>query len=385
MPQWLNSWNAGIANFLSPSATYAGSGMTEDEIKAAQRAARLQMAAGLLSGVGSGGASPLAKGLGAGLQGVAGVNENAMQNAYRNTMLKKQMEREDRLLQAQEAELTQKTRERAAITASRVTQGMTSATDPAAYWSLVQSTPEVQEMMKVYQIDPATAQAGQLQTQLGTAGQLGLPYNPQGLQLKAVVDPGTGQPVYRPEAQAVGMQPYYEGAVPSATELTEKRFSRANVLRDEYSSQLKDFRTVEAMYGNIQATAKNPSAAGDIALLTAFMKLNDPGSTVREGEFATAQNAGGVDDRIRAQYNNLLTGERLTPEQRQDFTTQAAAIHEQRQKQANRIRREYTDLAKRAEVDPLDVVGREGEPQEYTATDAKGNKIVWRGDRWVPQ
>jgi len=54
------------------------------------------------------------------------------------------------------------------------------------------------------------------------------------------------------------------------------------------------------------------------------MKMLDPGSTVREGEFATAQNAGGVSDTIAARYNQVLNGERLTEAQRADFLSQAA-------------------------------------------------------------
>jgi len=33
------------------------------------------------------------------------------------------------------------------------------------------------------------------------------------------------------------------------------------------------------------------------------MKILDPGSVVREGEFATAQNSAGIPERIRAKYN----------------------------------------------------------------------------------
>ena len=52
-------------------------------------------------------------------------------------------------------------------------------------------------------------------------------------------------------------------------------------------------------YGRIHA-AKDapPSGASDIALLYGYMKVLDPGSTVREGEFATASNAGGIPDKI---------------------------------------------------------------------------------------
>lgn len=138
---------------------------------------------------------------------------------------------------------------------------------------------------------------------------------------------------------------------------TDKRFTRANTLRDEYTAQTKDFQTIGAQYGNIVATAAKPSAAGDIALITSYMRMLDPLSTVREGEFANAENAAGVPAQVRAKYNKLLNGERLTPEQRTDFVNQAKAVYDTRKKQADAVRTKYTKLAERAGVDPLDVVG----------------------------
>jgi hypothetical protein len=140
---------------------------------------------------------------------------------------------------------------------------------------------------------------------------------------------------------------------------SDKTFTRANVLRDEFNTLATPFTVVKASFDAIKATAKTPSAAGDIALLTSFMKLNDPSSSVKEGEFATAQNAGGVEDRIRAKYNALLNGERLTEKQRTDFVSQSKNLYESRASQYKQNRTKYTKLAERAKVDPLDVVGEE--------------------------
>ena len=56
-----------------------------------------------------------------------------------------------------------------------------------------------------------------------------------------------------------------------------------------------------------------------ISLIFGFMKMLDPGSVVREGEFATAQNAASIPDRIRNAYNRALEGTRLNPQQREMF------------------------------------------------------------------
>lgn len=99
--------------------------------------------------------------------------------------------------------------------------------------------------------------------------------------------------------------------------------SQVNTLRSTINTNLSDFRKVEDSFKRIQSVAKNPSAAGDLALIFNYMKLLDPGSVVRESEFATAQNAAGVPDRVRNTYNRVLSGERLAPEQRADFVGQA--------------------------------------------------------------
>ena len=96
-------------------------------------------------------------------------------------------------------------------------------------------------------------------------------------------------------------------------------------LRKEFTAlpEIKDFKEVKASYDKVKAAGTNPSAAGDISLIFNYMKILDPGSVVREGEFATAQNAGGVSDVLKNQYNRLIDGQRLNEKQRNDFLNQA--------------------------------------------------------------
>lgn len=98
-----------------------------------------------------------------------------------------------------------------------------------------------------------------------------------------------------------------------------------NELRKEFNSlpEVKDFNKVRTSYDKVVLAGSNPSPAGDISMIFNYMKILDPGSVVREGEFATAQNAGGVDDMVRNQYNRLINGERLNEGQRNDFMNQA--------------------------------------------------------------
>lgn len=106
----------------------------------------------------------------------------------------------------------------------------------------------------------------------------------------------------------------------------EKRPEAEAKFRKEYSDQTKAYQDVKAAYGRIQSTDK--SGAGDIALIFNYMKMLDPGSVVREGEFATAETAGGAFAKVGNLYNKLLTGERLKDEQRNMFVKQSERLYQ---------------------------------------------------------
>lgn len=132
----------------------------------------------------------------------------------------------------------------------------------------------------------------------------------------------------------------------------DEAFRRGQQLATSFRTDLSEHQQVANAYGTVLAAAQDPSAAGDLALIFAYMRMLDPGSVVREGEFATAQNAPGVPERVRAQYNRILSGERFTPEARADFLDRARRLAQQRQKQVQPILRRYRERARRAGVDP---------------------------------
>lgn len=136
----------------------------------------------------------------------------------------------------------------------------------------------------------------------------------------------------------------------------EKKFDQENKLRQDFNGITKDFRLVRDSIARVRASSEEPSAAGDLALIFNYMKILDPGSTVREGEFANAQNSAGIPDILRAQYNKLNTGERLSDTQRKDFLNRANKLFEKRQNQYKQTSSEYKNLAKRYNLSPENVV-----------------------------
>ncbi|MHC4702678.1 MAG: hypothetical protein ACYTFQ_19115 [Planctomycetota bacterium] len=130
----------------------------------------------------------------------------------------------------------------------------------------------------------------------------------------------------------------------------------ANELRDDFDKQVEEYAMVAERLGTLESAAVNPSPAGDVAMVFAFMKLMDPTSVVRESEYATAANAAGVPDRIRRLYNNLVDGDQLADAQRADFTQRGRIIGRDRQLTMQPIIQHYTERAQRMGVDPRDVV-----------------------------
>jgi len=127
-------------------------------------------------------------------------------------------------------------------------------------------------------------------------------------------------------------------------------------LRKEYLGESKAFKLQNSSYSRILASAKDPSAAGDMAMIFNYMKLLDPGSTVREGEFATAQNATNVEGRVVNLYNNLLKGTRLSDPQRQDFLNRAGMLFEGAGKEHKGREDYYTKLSSSYKLNPENVV-----------------------------
>jgi hypothetical protein len=125
----------------------------------------------------------------------------------------------------------------------------------------------------------------------------------------------------------------------------KQAFQQAKALRDAFEKGSSRYRLLQENFEKVDAAAKNVSPAGDVTLIFGFMKMIDPGSVVREGEFATAQNTGSVPQRVVARYNAARRGERLTAEQRADFQSQAKNLFESQKPLQRELQERYRNLA----------------------------------------
>ena len=136
-------------------------------------------------------------------------------------------------------------------------------------------------------------------------------------------------------------------------------------LRGELQGLSKDFFKVRDSYARVQAAGKKPSAAGDLSLIFNYMKILDPGSTVREGEFSNAENSGSVPSRLRAQYNKVISGERLDDSMRKDFIEKAEDLYVAQERNQKSQEKQYRALAERMGASPENValdLSLQGEP-----------------------
>ena len=131
-----------------------------------------------------------------------------------------------------------------------------------------------------------------------------------------------------------------------------------DAMRKEFNAlkEVKDYKEVKTAYDKIKAAAQSATPAGDISLVFAYMKIVDPGSTVREGEFATAADAGSLPTKIVNIYNKILEGTRLSPEQRNDFLMRADELAKAQLEQAHLTANYYRGIADERGWDKTKVV-----------------------------
>lgn len=153
----------------------------------------------------------------------------------------------------------------------------------------------------------------------------------------------------------------------------KERFSQEEKLRKEYVGRTKGFIESQRVYENIKSSA-TAGAPGDIALVTSFMKMLDPGSVVRETEFATARDTAGLLTRLQNIASKVESGEFLSPSQRKAFVALAGKYMSATEKQEGKVREDLGMVVKNYSLNPDNVFGTRAEsdtePQQDDVEDA---------------
>jgi hypothetical protein len=156
-----------------------------------------------------------------------------------------------------------------------------------------------------------------------------------------------------------------------------KNFEQEEKLRKEYTARTKTFGEVSTILSNLEASANAKNGPGDIALITGFMKMLDPGSVVRETEFATARDTGGLYQKLLNNSQKLQSGQlfALDSKQRQEYVTLAKQYHDAAQKKAGEDKKALGVVVKNYKLNPDNVFG----PEPTAAPPASANSVVVNG------
>lgn len=160
-----------------------------------------------------------------------------------------------------------------------------------------------------------------------------------------------------------------------------KSFEREETLASKYQNQSKPFRELSEAYQktkNLFDKAQG-SAPATLAAATAYMKLLDPGSVVRESELGMALNATGKLDKAENFMNRINKGEVLTESQVKQFKDATDEVYKAATKQQRIIDKNYSDNALRNKLNPKNIIQDVGQygsyksPEEVKASVANGD------------
>ena len=118
------------------------------------------------------------------------------------------------------------------------------------------------------------------------------------------------------------------------------------------NSVVKDFNTATSQYEKLLTSSERETAAGDMSMIFTYMKILDPTSVVREGEQATAKEAGAVPDRVLNSYNKAVTGQKLTTKQRADFVQTGTQLYNTNIKQFDAFKNSFMPSLNEYKIEP---------------------------------
>jgi hypothetical protein len=177
-----------------------------------------------------------------------------------------------------------------------------------------------------------------------------MPYEAQSPDIRAV-EYISGQPLAGTGQAGIGQVGQYRQQIAPRTQVTvpvnmtegQKGFENEMKLGGAFKQEpiYKDYNDMQSAFGQVVSSLSAGTPIGDVAGATKIMKLLDPGSVVRESELAIAMAASGRMDRLQNYFNNMMTGQKLTPTQRDDFKALANELYAAAGDAYNKKRNEY--------------------------------------------
>jgi hypothetical protein len=157
----------------------------------------------------------------------------------------------------------------------------------------------------------------------------------------------------------------------------EKTFAQEEKIRKEWQGRSKVYSELQGTFNNIKASADTGNGPGDIALITSFMKMLDPGSVVRETEFATARDTAGLFTQLENRLQKAKNGELLGPAQRAEYVALSKKYLDSAQKKADQEKKDLGIVVKNYRLNPENVFGAEQAPPPPLPTSATVGGVTY--------
>jgi hypothetical protein len=150
----------------------------------------------------------------------------------------------------------------------------------------------------------------------------------------------------------------------------KERFAQEEKIRKEWQVRSKMYGELQGTFSTLKASADSANGPGDIALITGFMKMLDPGSVVRETEFATARDTAGLFMQLQNRLQKAQNGQLLSPEQRKEYVALSQKYLDAAQTRAAQERKDLGIVVKNYNLNPQNVFGAETAPTQPAALPA---------------
>ena len=182
-------------------------------------------------------------------------------------------------------------------------------------------------------------------------------------------------------------------------------FNQISSLRKEFTSlpAIKNANEIKRQFDNVTNTynayksGRLRANAADQAMITTLNKILDPTSVVRESEFARTSAGQSLLARLEGYSQKIAKGGGgLTDAEREDLYIAMQEMYNANQEEANAYIQSYTDLAKRYNINPEDIMprqyyndlslGNNAEVQQYPEgtiiKNKQGKRMIMRGGQW---
>jgi hypothetical protein len=179
--------------------------------------------------------------------------------------------------------------------------------------------------------------------------------------------------------EAVAIQAQIDDLI-RTTGFNKEIFQAEREIRKEWNAKKTPFNKIESSHKKLVASLERQSGVGDMSAIFVYMKMLDPGSVVRESEFAQAQQTAGAVESLIARMNQIAEGEKLSPAQRTEFLALAEDFYGLAKTDLTSGRYELgTILQGNLALNPSNIFGKELAPADFYVDRERFNLAMQAG------